>query len=310
MDPAVLVAGEALVDFIPRSEGPLATVECFERRAGGAPANVAAALAALGEPAWLATRLGADAFGEFLAETLAERGVPDRFVQRDPERQTALAFVASDAEGGYTFRREGTADLHLDTAAVPDAALDAASVVCVGGVMLAAEPGRSATFELVARARRHDCTVVFDPNSRPELWDGDRGPVVDRMLGLADVLKVATDDRLVAGTATEAARSLLDAGPGVVVVTRGADGAFGAADGTGPWPAEEVDHPGYAVDAVDATGAGDAFLAGLIAARVEGRSLTDAVDIAAAVGALATTETGAMAALPTRDAVATLRAEN
>jgi fructokinase len=313
--PRVLIAGETLVDFLPDSEEPLSAVEGFTRRAGGAPANVAAALATLGETPWLATRLGADGFGDFLAATLADLGVPRRFVQRDPDRPTALAFVPGGPVEEFTFYRRDTADLHLDTGAIPDAALEAVSVVCVGGVMLAARPARSATLSLVERAREHGCTVVLDPNSRPELWNGPEREreVLGRALALADVVVAAADDTPLgdpADTPRERAEHLLAGGPGTAVVTRGEAGAFALADGGGPWPAGAVEHPGHDVEAVDPTGAGDAFLAGLVVGLLDGADLADAVDVAAAVGALATTGRGAMAALPDREAVATLRAED
>jgi fructokinase len=76
----LLVAGEALVDFIPDRPGPLADVETFTRRAGGAPANVAVGLATLGDPPLFWTRVGRDPFGDHLVETLADHGVPDDLV--------------------------------------------------------------------------------------------------------------------------------------------------------------------------------------------------------------------------------------
>ena len=91
MNPTVLLAGETLVEFPPGSDAPLAAVERFERRAGGAPPNVAVRLAQLGRPPWFWTRVGADPFGDFLAGTLADRGVPERFVERDAEAKTTLA---------------------------------------------------------------------------------------------------------------------------------------------------------------------------------------------------------------------------
>lgn len=306
--PAVLVAGETLVDFIPDEPVPLDAVEGFRRRPGGAPANVAVALARLGVDAPFLTNVARDPFGDYLAMTLAAEGVPGRFVTRDSDRRTALAFVSGDPDADYrfTFYREDTADVHLDDADVPDAVLEAVSWVVVGGVMLAAEPGRSAVISLAERARAAGCGVVFDPNARPELWpDADAFETgVRRLLAHTSVLKVSRAD--VAGTAFEhddvegMARALAAAGPHTVVVTLGAEGAFAIATEAAPWGPGTVRHPGYDVAAVDDTGAGDAFTAGLVAGLVDGVDLSPALDTASAVAALAVSGTGAMTSLPDR----------
>jgi fructokinase len=307
--PEVLVAGETLVDFLPNRSGPLRDVEGFTRRAGGAPANVAIALARLGERPWFLSNLSTDAFGEFLMETLATEGVPERFLTRDEDHRTTLAFVAHDesADRSFTFYRTETADQHIDPGVVGDDALEAVSWVVLGGVALASEPARSRLFGFVERARGHDCTVVFDPNSRPELWPdaATYERTLEGMLALTDIAKVARED--LAGTRFAAPDSLLDAGPHTAFVTRGANGARVVADGHAPWGPTERDHAGYRVNPVDTTGAGDAFLAGVLSALVDGESLDEVLAFANVLAALTTTESGAVDALPDREAVATFR---
>lgn len=313
----VLVAGEALVDFVPDASGPLADVESFTRRAGGAPANVAVALSRLDSPPLFWTRVGGDPFGAFLAERLRAEGLPDRFVERDDGARTTLAFVSQEGDDStFTFYREDTADTRLDRDAVPDAALDEVDWLHVGGVALADEPARSATLDLIDRASERGCTVSFDPNVRPELWanDVELATVCGWAVESTDVL-VATpgecralglaDEAGSAAGAEELARAALDAGPHTVVLTLGAAGAVAVASDDAPAPGA-ARHDGYDVDAVDPTGAGDAFAAGLLTALREGRDLRDALAFANAVGALATTGRGAMAALPARDAAAAL----
>jgi fructokinase len=308
--PEILVAGETLVDFLPDRSGPLREVEGFTRRAGGAPANVAIALARLDERPWFLSNLSTDAFGEFLMETLASQGVPKHFLTRDAEHRTTLAFVAHDASAdrSFTFYRTETADQHLDPSVVGDDALEAVSWVVLGGVALASEPARSRLFEFVERAREHGCTVVFDPNSRPELW-ADAATyerTLEAMLALTDICKVSSED--LAGTPFAAAPdSLLDAGPHTVFSTRGASGARVVADERAPWGPAERDHAGYQVDPVDTTGAGDAFLAGVLYALANGESLDEVLAVADAVAALTTTENGAVDALPDREAVRAFR---
>jgi fructokinase len=315
MTPDVLVAGECLVDFIPARPGRLADVEQFDRRAGGAPANVAVGLARLGDPPWLCTALSTDPFGDFLAETLAAAGLPDRFVSR-VDRPTALAFVSHgpDADRGFTFYREDTADTRLDTGAVDESVLSEVGTVVVGGMTLSAEPSRSATVDLVERARAADCRVVFDPNTRPELWadETELTAALERMVGLTDVLKATREDFAPTTLPTDEAFAsrLREAGPEVVLLTEGGAGARVVAGPDSSWGRGEWTHPGHEVEnVVDTTGAGDAFLAGAVTALSEGAGPDETLAFAGAVAAVATTTAGAMAALPDRAAVEQFRAD-
>lgn len=318
--PDLLVAGETLVDFLPDSAGSLADVDSFSKRAGGAPANVAVGLAHLDTAPWFWTRVGEDPFGEFLVKTLADHGVPDRFVERDSEAKTTLAFVShdEDADRAFTFYREGTADTRAEPGAVPDDVLDGVSWVYVGGVMLASEPGRTATFDLAERAAARDCTVVFDPNARPELWSSgdDFAEAVAEMLDYADVVKATPEDLDAAGFEGEGeevnpeslAKSVCDAGPHTVLLTLGDSGSFAYSTDRAAWGAGAASHGGYAVEPTDTTGAGDAFTAGALAALADGEdSLSAVLSFANAVAAVTTTASGAMTALPNREAVQQFR---
>ncbi|WP_123536902.1 carbohydrate kinase family protein [Halosimplex salinum] len=314
MNPTVLVAGETLVDFLPGSASALAATEEFARRPGGAPANVAVRLAQLDRKPWFWTRVGADPFGDFLADTLADRGVPDRFVERDPDAKTTLAFVSGDPDTGprFTFYRDGTADTRFRSGRVPDETLADAEWVVVGSVLLASSPSREAIHDLVERASERDCTVVFDLNARPELWaDADFETEVERLLPRVDVVKASPEDLGPAGVAGDAtdvtavASQLHERGPHTVFLTLGEGGAAAAAAEAAPWGPAEASHEGYSVEAVDTTGAGDAFTAGVVDALAGGERDLDAVLARAnAVAAASTTRAGGMAELPDPDSVA------
>lgn len=313
----VLIAGETLVDFLSAESGPLASTESFRRRAGGAPANVAVGLARLGVVPRFWTRIARDPFGDFLASTLADEGIPEEFVVRDPAAKTTLAFVALDDDSTFAFRRDGTADTRLEPGTIPDERLAAFDWVHVGGVTLAAGPARAATFDLMERAAAAGATVSFDPNARPELWASsphDFPASVRRAFGAADVVTATPADLAAAGIGADAdpsalARAVADRGPHTVLLTLGAAGARARATAAAPWVdgAVECAHEGYAVEAVDPTGAGDAFAAGALAALVGGDSLRDSLAFANAVAAITTTGRGAMTALPSREAVRAFR---
>ena len=311
----VLVAGETLIDWVPERPGPLEDVAGFERRPGGAPANVAVGLARLDEPPLFWTRVGADPFGRYLERTLADYGLPDRFVDRDASAKTTLAFVTHDAAGdrAFTFYRDDTADTRLEPGRIDDTTLADCEWVHAGGVTLASGTSRAATLDLLERATAAGCTTSFDPNWRPELWpdEGTFASVARDALAHVDVCLATADELEALGftgeSPTEIARTAVERGSvHTAFVTRGSDGAVAVAGDGAPWPAATAEHPGFAVDTVDTTGAGDAFVAGALTALRDGDDLADAVAFANAVGATATTARGAMAALPTRDAVAPL----
>jgi len=314
----ILVAGETLVDLFPSGPGDLATVDGFVHRAGGAPANVAAGLARLDSPPAFWTRLGADAFGAYLRDALADRGLDGEFVV-EGDAATALAVVSPTPDGdrSFTFYEADTATLDFEAGTVPDDALASYDCVHVGGVALANDAGRTATFDLAERARDAGCLVSFDPNARPDLWDAPEaaGDALGDALALADVLFCSPDDLRPLGLAERArsdpeaaAADLLDLGPGTVFLTRSGDGATAVADHAS---GERVtsSEAAFDVDVVDTTGAGDAFTAGALAAyepEMGASRLADVLRYANATAALTTTETGGMAALPDDEAVRAL----
>lgn len=321
MDHDVLVAGETLIDFVPDRAGPLEFVDGFRRRPGGAPANVAVGLSKLGRPPLFWTRLARDSFGRYLDRTLADHGIPDRFVTADPDAKTTLAFVTHDSAGDreFTFYREGTADTRMEPGTVPDPVLAELEWVHVGGVTLASGRSREATLDLLERAASMDCTVSFDPNLRSALWKTDETlrRVCHGALAHVDVLKATVTELALLGfdgeSPHERAHEVLDYGhdtalgdgPHTVFLTRGSEGALAVGSDRSPCSGDVV-HEGYDVSVVDTTGAGDAFVAGAISSLLERESLDRVLAFANAVAALATTEPGAMSAFEELDAVHSL----
>jgi fructokinase len=314
----IVCLGELLIDFVPETNGqPLSEVVSFRKAAGGAPANVAAAVAKLGGRSRFIGKVGRDPFGEFLRGTLTSCGVEAALAETEKAR-TGLAFVSlkEDGERDFLFYREPAADMLLEAEEIQPAWLQDAAVYHYGSVSLIAEPCRTATLTAAQTARENGAIVSYDPNIRLPLWgDAERARrEILAALPLAQLVKVSEEEvAFLCGTDDLAAgaRELLAHGPSVVVVTLGSAGCrvFTAA-------AEQA-VPGFAVDSVDATGAGDGFVGGLLyqlarrnlaaadlAAALCGTSTAvDVLRFANAVGALATTRRGAIASLPTREQV-------
>jgi len=317
--PAVVCLGEVLTDFVALDSAvPLQQATNFHRAAGGAPANVAVALARLGTGVGFIGKVGGDAFGQSLRETLAAEGVDVRGLVAAPTARTALSFVGSDGHGGreFVFYHQGMADTLLRPEEVDRDLIAHARIFHFGSVTLAAEPSRTATAAAARWAHEHGCLVSFDPNVRLEVWDSPR-QALDSMidsLSVVDVVKVSSDElAFLTGTSnpSDACRVLRDHGPTAAIVTLGGGGCYyqtGTASG-------QVS--GIAVESVDSLGAGDAFVAGLLAclsAHPDRTVLSDeallvpALRFANAVGAITTTRYGAIPALPTRAQVEALLA--
>lgn len=304
--PQILVVGDTLVDFVPDQVGTATAETSFSSKFGGAGANVAMVLARLGSVPFFWTNIARDDFGDFLAERIDESDVHAEFVQRDADAKTTLAFVTHDESGdpAFDFFRERTADARLTPGTVPDETLDDLSWIHVTSTILSREPSRSAVLELLKRARARDCLVSLDPNARPELWRSDElfEVVLRGTLENVDVVKAGPDDLVHAGfdvdrSPESLARAVAERGPHTVFLTLGEDGSL--CYGTTDSPFEGVtSHPGYDVDPVDTTGAGDGFLAAVIASVTNGVcDPDDVLAVANAAGAAVTTRPGALTAL-------------
>lgn len=315
-DTSVLVVGEVLTDVYPDTGSSSPLGQQFVPRIGGAAANVAAALASFGSPPLVWTRVGGDPFGRALSETLTARDVPPRLVTVDDERQTALAFVGLGETGRqFVFYHEGTATESLQFSDSVSDALRAVDWVFVNGFLLAFEPARTALQQFLQQAATADCTVLFDVNARQTAWSDPTvfQSVLTDVLQYVDVVKLSMEDAAMTtypqATPVELAGAILDAHPHTVFVTRGEDGAYGRSVARAPWGPAEYETGGITVDAVDETGAGDAFCAGIVEA-LHHRSLGtlgSAVDLGCASGAAVTMAEGALPPVSFAATVASLR---
>ncbi|WP_318592193.1 aminoimidazole riboside kinase [Enterobacter asburiae] len=288
----IWVLGDAVVDLLPDGEGRL--LQC----PGGAPANVAVGIARLGGQSAFIGRVGDDPFGRFMAKTLADEKVEVKSMRLDPAHRTSTVVVDLDDQGerSFTFMVRPSADLFLESADLPT--FSAGEWLHVCSIALSAEPSRSATFEAMAAIREAGGYVSFDPNIRPDLWPDENAlrRCLEQALQSADVVKLSVEE-LAFLTGNVEVNVGLDAlmarcPARLVLVTQGKEGVIAWHDGA-------VKHyPATPVECVDTTGAGDAFVAGLLYGLAAGQDLTPVIALAQRCGALATTAKGAMTALP------------
>lgn len=243
----VLAVGEALVDIVHSADGTVT------EHPGGSVANVAVALARLGQPVDLATWIGADEHGARIADWLRSSGV--RLTPgSDSAARTPSALATVDDTGSATY--EFDLEWHLPGGT---AAAGGALAVHTGSIAAVLEP---AMRELVT-SMRATSTLSYDPNVRPAVMGprDDVRAIVEAYVALADVVKVSDEDLawLEPDTSPEAvAQRWLTCGPALVVLTRGAVGALA-------WcAAGEHVQPAASVDVVDTVGAGDAFTGALL----------------------------------------------
>ena len=308
----VVCLGEILVDFVAREAGvSVGEAASFQRVMGGAPANVAVGVSRLGRSSAFLGCVGDDPFGRFLTAELRAEGVDVAGLQTTAAARTSLAFVSLDAAGerSFVFFRQPGADMLLAAAQLDRARLSRARIFHFGSFSLSAEPAASATREALRLARAGGALISYDPNLRLHLWpDAEAArrailPLIDQV----DILKLSAEELLIL-TADGDARSLWRNSLRALIVTDGGRGAR-LITPSGDWRA-----PGFRVRTVDTTGAGDAFVAALLARLAEqpnalAAAPEETLRYACAAGALATTARGATTAMPTQKAIQQLLAE-
>lgn len=244
-----MVIGEALIDIVEERDGTRS------EHVGGSPANVAIGLARLGHDSMLLTHLGFDPRGERIASHLAAENVAlaDGSFGAGPT-STAEATIGADGAATYRF------DIVWY---IPQVSVRSVAAVHAGSLGLFLSPGADVVAQLLGQAADHGI-VTLDPNVRPDLLP-DHDAAVERFetaLALADLVKLSDEDAawLYPGLDESAVlRRLVEAGPSVAVMTKGADGALAM---TRERQAAVPARPGPLVDTI---GAGDSFMASLIA---------------------------------------------
>ncbi|EEW3404682.1 aminoimidazole riboside kinase [Escherichia coli] len=300
MSAKVWVLGDAVVDLLPESDGRL--LPC----PGGAPANVAVGIARLGGTSGFIGRVGDDPFGALMQRTLLTEGVDITYLKQDEWHRTSTVLVDLNDQGerSFTFMVRPSADLFLETTDLPCWRHGEWLHLC--SIALSAEPSRTSAFTAMTAIRHAGGFVSFDPNIREDLWQDEHllRLCLRQALQLADVVKLSEEEwRLISGK-TQNDRDICalakDYEIAMLLVTKGAEGVVVCYRG-------QVHHfAGMSVNCVDSTGAGDAFVAGLLTGlsssglSTDEREMRRIIDLAQRCGALAVTAKGAMTALPCR----------
>lgn len=312
--PEVICFGEALIDF--HAQGPLeaGAPARFVQYAGGAPANVAVAVARLGGDAAYIGMLGRDMFADFLLQSFSDAGVDTRYIARTAAANTGLAFVSLDADGErrFSFYRPPAADLLFRPEHFDETCLASASVFHACSNSLTEAAIAETTLDGLRRARRSGALVSFDVNLRPALWPGDVDPRPRIWAALveADLVKFSGEELDFLAEPLGGEQAVFDK------LWKGHAKLILVTDGAAPIRYVSRESRGavstFPVQVVNTNAAGDAFIGGLlyclakdeIGAAGLGSFCTDeqfaaTLRFAAACGALAVTHHGAFTAMPT-----------
>jgi 5-dehydro-2-deoxygluconokinase len=307
----LICMGRAAVDLYGEQPGArLEDQSSFAKYLGGCPANIAVGASRLGLRAAMLTRVGDEANGRFVRETLAAEGVDVSHVRTDPRRLTALVFLAIKDRDSFplVFYRHDCADMAVSAKDFDQAFLGNAKALLVSGTHFSQPATAQACFAAMPLAQR----VVFDIDYRPVLWGlTSPGRGEDRFIASKEVTsvlqKVIPHADLVIGTeeefhiaggcedTAEALARLRKLGDAVFVVKRGPLGC------TVHEKSKVIENPGFPVEVFNILGAGDAFAAGFLSGWLKERPLEECARRANACGAMVVSRHGCAPAMPSAE---------
>jgi len=297
----VITMGRVGVDMYPEQIGvTLAEVRTFAKSLGGSSTNVAVAAARLGRRAAVITKVGSDAFGDYVRRALTGFGVDTRWVSTDPTLRTPIVFCEIHPPDRFPllFYREPKApDMNLVTADLETAAIAAVPLFWTTGTGLSDEPSRTATLAALDARKQREITI-HDLDYRPMFWrssdDARRwaGEALRRatvVVGNSDEAEMATGLR----DPRSAAAALLELGPRVAIVKRGGEGAYART------ARDEVSVAAVEIPVLNGLGAGDAFGGALCHGLLAGWPLARTLAAANAAGAIVASRLACADAMPT-----------
>lgn len=298
--------GEMLIDFTPGKEK-----DSYIKNPGGAPANAAVSIARNGLEAGFLGKLGNDDFGRFLKATLEENQVKVLCPELTDEAVTTLAFVTlyEGGERSFTFARKPGADMLIRKEDIKKEDIEACRLFHAGSFSLSAEPGAEAVKYGMKMAHDSGKLVSFDVNYRDMVWESREAAKsqVDQVLPYVDFLKISDEELYFVGGEENIPNMMEEYGIAVVIETLGAKGAKYFYKGNSGMV------EGRKVNAVDATGAGDAFWGGFLSkllmsginsvADLTEDAVKDALRYGNISGSLCVQKMGGIPALPAKEEI-------
>ncbi|MBU9721444.1 MULTISPECIES: aminoimidazole riboside kinase [Bacillaceae] len=305
MKKGIISLGESLIDFIPLDNENIN----YQKSPGGAPANVAVGVAKLGARSTFLGRVGDDVLGKFLVETLDTFGVKTNQMFLTKDIKTGVVFVTNgdDGERSFEFFINPSADRFLKVDDIDEHDFLNHKIVHFGSISMISNPAKEATIHAVKIAKQNGMLISYDPNLRLGLWPSEQQAreTISTMLCEVDFLKISEEELTFITGETEVNKgmeALKEYSIPLTIITLGAEGCY-------VYTSEGEKHvPAMSVKAVDTTGAGDAFVSGMLyqlneyAGDIDDIPLITTVNMArfaSVSGALAASTKGAMTALPT-----------
>ena len=310
----VTAIGELLIDFTMNGQSDQGN-NLFEACPGGAPCNVLAILNKLGRKTSFIGKVGEDQFGRLLKSTIEELGIGTKGLIMDKEVRTTLAFVHTfpDGDREFSFYRKPGADMMLSADEVDLDMIRKSRVFHFGTVSMTDEPARTATKKALEAAKEAGCLITYDPNLRPPLWGSleDAKEQIEYGFRYCDVLKISDNEiQFVSGKEDydEGIRYLQEKYQiPLIFLTMGKDGSRAY------YKDLRVERKGFAVKAVETTGAGDTFcgcaINGVLTHGLDNLTegvLGDILTYANAGAALITMKKGAIRSMPEPEDIAKL----
>lgn len=305
----VISLGEALIDFIPVDDKN----KLFEKNPGGAPANVAVGLSKLDTRTAFIGKVGNDVLGRFLYDRLNNEGVNLNNMILTEQAKTALTIVTLDQKGdrSFDFFVDPSADQLLKKEEIDDELFGDYKIFHFGSISMINEIGREATKYALQLAKERDMYVSYDPNLRESLWSDleQAKKIIKSVLGNVDILKVSKEelefltglDNISEGAEQIKNKNDID----IVLVTDGSNGVYFYKD-------KIIHVPAQKVEAVDTTGAGDAFVSAFLnrineteveITELSNEKIKEYCEFANHCSALVVKKQGAMSMLPEKEEV-------
>ena len=307
----VIALGELLIDFTMNGQSSQGN-NMFEACPGGAPCNVLALLNKMGKKTAFIGKVGRDQFGTLLKNTITEAGIDASHLLADEKVNTTLAFVHTfpDGDREFSFYRNPGADMMLTEEEVDPQFISRARLFHFGTLSMTHDGVRAATKKAVQAAKDGGCLISFDPNLRPPLWSSlDLAKEqMEYGFSVCDILKISDNEiQFVSG------KEDYDEGIAylqekydipLILLTMGKDGSRAYYKGM------RVERPGFSVQTIETTGAGDTFGGSSLNFLLEHdfnnlteEELGEMLTFANAAAAIVTTRKGAIKAMPEREEI-------